>query len=125
MDEVPNVLPSELPQPPQEAEKLTTAQEVLDKARSMMTPKVLTDPSVLKSPLHIQPLKHTQSMLLFYLYNCMTKTLATLYCVLPFYYTVASSLYIVYFHFITLLQELASKHFTAYIILAVNSVRAE
>ncbi|CAB1339507.1 unnamed protein product [Coregonus sp. 'balchen'] len=40
VDEVPNVLPSELPQPPQGAEKLTTAQEVLDKARSMMTPKM-------------------------------------------------------------------------------------
>uniref|UniRef100_A0AAZ3NY43 CDT1 Geminin-binding domain-containing protein n=1 Tax=Oncorhynchus tshawytscha TaxID=74940 RepID=A0AAZ3NY43_ONCTS len=40
VDEVPNVLPSELPQPPQEAEKLTTAREVLDKARSMMTPKM-------------------------------------------------------------------------------------
>ncbi|XP_029623044.1 DNA replication factor Cdt1 [Salmo trutta] len=40
VDEVPNVLPGELPQPPQGAEKLTTAQEVLDKARSMMTPKM-------------------------------------------------------------------------------------
>ncbi|CDQ78023.1 unnamed protein product [Oncorhynchus mykiss] len=40
VDEVPNVLPGELPQPPRGAEKLTTAQEVLDKARSMMTPKV-------------------------------------------------------------------------------------
>uniref|UniRef100_A0A4W5N4J7 Chromatin licensing and DNA replication factor 1 n=1 Tax=Hucho hucho TaxID=62062 RepID=A0A4W5N4J7_9TELE len=40
VDEVPNVLPSELPQPPQGAEKLTTAQEVLDKARSMMNPKM-------------------------------------------------------------------------------------
>nr|XP_029497214.1 DNA replication factor Cdt1-like [Oncorhynchus nerka] len=40
VDEVPNVLPGELPQPPRGAEKLTTAQEVLDKARSTMTPKV-------------------------------------------------------------------------------------
>ncbi|KAL1007144.1 hypothetical protein UPYG_G00082650 [Umbra pygmaea] len=40
VDEVPGVLPVELPQPPQGAEKLTTAQEVLDKARSMMTPKM-------------------------------------------------------------------------------------
>ncbi|KAM9545513.1 DNA replication factor Cdt1-like [Salvelinus alpinus] len=40
VDEVPNVLPGELPQPPQGAEKLTTAQEVLDKARSMMNPKM-------------------------------------------------------------------------------------
>lgn len=39
VDEVPNILPSELPQPPQ-TEKLTTAQEVLDRARSLMTPKV-------------------------------------------------------------------------------------
>lgn len=39
VDEVPNILPSDLPQPPQ-TEKLTTAQEVLDRARSLMTPKV-------------------------------------------------------------------------------------
>ncbi|XP_047678221.1 DNA replication factor Cdt1 [Tachysurus fulvidraco] len=39
VDEVPNILPSELPQPPQ-TEKLTTAQEVLDRARSLMTPKM-------------------------------------------------------------------------------------
>lgn len=39
VDEVPNILPSELPQPPQ-TEKLTTAQEVLDRARALMTPKV-------------------------------------------------------------------------------------
>jgi len=39
VDEVPNIHPSELPQPPQ-TEKLTTAQEVLDKARALMTPKM-------------------------------------------------------------------------------------
>ncbi|KAG5269961.1 hypothetical protein AALO_G00187080 [Alosa alosa] len=39
VDEVPNVQPSDLPQPPQ-TEKLTTAQEVLDKARALMTPKM-------------------------------------------------------------------------------------
>ncbi|XP_075136692.1 DNA replication factor Cdt1 isoform X2 [Leptodactylus fuscus] len=39
VDEVPDVLPAELPQPPQ-VEKLTTAQEVLTKARVMMTPKM-------------------------------------------------------------------------------------
>ena len=39
VDEVPNVQPCDLPQPPQ-TEKLTTAQEVLDKARLLMTPKV-------------------------------------------------------------------------------------
>ncbi|TSK20073.1 DNA replication factor Cdt1 [Bagarius yarrelli] len=39
VDEVPNILPSDLPQPPQ-TEKLTTAQEVLDRARSLMTPKM-------------------------------------------------------------------------------------
>lgn len=39
VDEVPNILPGDLPQPPQ-TEKLTTAQEVLDRARALMTPKV-------------------------------------------------------------------------------------
>ncbi|XP_036400095.1 DNA replication factor Cdt1 [Megalops cyprinoides] len=39
VDEVPDIPASELPQPPQ-TDKLTTAQEVLDKARSMMTPKM-------------------------------------------------------------------------------------
>ncbi|KAJ8417803.1 hypothetical protein AAFF_G00226460 [Aldrovandia affinis] len=39
VDEVPNILASELPLPPQ-TEKMTTAQEVLDKARSLMTPKM-------------------------------------------------------------------------------------
>lgn len=39
VDEVPNILPSDLPQPPQ-TERLTTAQEVLDRARALMTPKV-------------------------------------------------------------------------------------
>ncbi|KAL7833421.1 hypothetical protein AOLI_G00283810 [Acnodon oligacanthus] len=39
VDEVPNIQPCDLPQPPQ-TEKLTTAQEVLDKARSLMTPKM-------------------------------------------------------------------------------------
>lgn len=39
VDEVPNVKPSDLPQPPQ-TEKLTSAQEVLDRARALMTPKV-------------------------------------------------------------------------------------
>lgn len=39
VDEVPNIQPSDLPQPPQ-TEKLTTAQEVLDKARALMTPKM-------------------------------------------------------------------------------------
>ncbi|XP_017212594.1 DNA replication factor Cdt1 isoform X2 [Danio rerio] len=39
VDEVPNVKPSDLPQPPQ-TEKLTSAQEVLDKARALMTPKM-------------------------------------------------------------------------------------
>uniref|UniRef100_H2ZTT9 Chromatin licensing and DNA replication factor 1 n=1 Tax=Latimeria chalumnae TaxID=7897 RepID=H2ZTT9_LATCH len=39
VDEVPEVTPADLPQPPQ-VEKLTTAQEVLSKARSMMTPKM-------------------------------------------------------------------------------------
>ncbi|XP_030437461.1 DNA replication factor Cdt1 [Gopherus evgoodei] len=39
VDEVPDIIPAELPQPPQ-VDKLTTAQEVLTKARSMMTPKM-------------------------------------------------------------------------------------
>lgn len=39
VDEVPDVVPAELPQPPH-VDKLTTAQEVLAKARSMLTPKV-------------------------------------------------------------------------------------
>ncbi|XP_042563982.1 DNA replication factor Cdt1 [Clupea harengus] len=39
VDEVPSVQPSDLPQPPQ-TDKMTTAQEVLDKARSLMTPKM-------------------------------------------------------------------------------------
>ncbi|XP_036439785.1 DNA replication factor Cdt1 [Colossoma macropomum] len=39
VDEVPNIQPCDLPQPPQTG-KLTTAQEVLDKARSLMTPKM-------------------------------------------------------------------------------------
>lgn len=39
VDEVPDVVPAELPQPPT-VDKMTTAQEVLTKARSMMSPKV-------------------------------------------------------------------------------------
>ncbi|XP_076831035.1 DNA replication factor Cdt1 [Brachyhypopomus gauderio] len=39
VDEVPHIQPGDLPRPPQ-TEKLTTAQEVLDKARSLMTPKM-------------------------------------------------------------------------------------
>ncbi|KAM8947818.1 DNA replication factor Cdt1 [Pelodytes ibericus] len=39
VDEVPDVEPAELPQPPQ-VDKLTTAQDVLSKARGMMTPKM-------------------------------------------------------------------------------------
>ncbi|KAG2469807.1 DNA replication factor Cdt1 [Polypterus senegalus] len=39
VDEVPDIAASDLPRPPQ-VDKLTTAQEVLDKARSMMTPKM-------------------------------------------------------------------------------------
>ncbi|XP_018421980.1 PREDICTED: DNA replication factor Cdt1 [Nanorana parkeri] len=39
VDEVPDVVPAELPQSPQ-VEKLTTAQDVLNKARGMMTPKM-------------------------------------------------------------------------------------
>ncbi|XP_048372079.1 DNA replication factor Cdt1 [Sphaerodactylus townsendi] len=38
-DEVPDIVPAELPQPPQ-VDKLTTAQEVLAKARTMLTPKM-------------------------------------------------------------------------------------
>ncbi|XP_077057654.1 DNA replication factor Cdt1 isoform X2 [Siphateles boraxobius] len=39
VDEVPDVKPSDLPQPPQ-TEKLSSAQEVLDRARALMTPKM-------------------------------------------------------------------------------------
>ncbi|XP_072374103.1 DNA replication factor Cdt1 [Scyliorhinus torazame] len=39
VDEIPDITAAELPQPP-DFEKLTTAREVLDKARSMMTPKM-------------------------------------------------------------------------------------
>lgn len=39
VDEVPPVVPAELPRPPQ-VDKLSTAQEVLEKARSLLTPKV-------------------------------------------------------------------------------------
>ncbi|KAK7175695.1 hypothetical protein R3I93_000074 [Phoxinus phoxinus] len=39
VDEVPNVKPGDLPQPPQ-TEKLSSAQEVLDRARALMTPKM-------------------------------------------------------------------------------------
>ncbi|XP_048461925.1 DNA replication factor Cdt1 [Rhincodon typus] len=39
IDEIPDIAAAELPQPP-DLEKLTTAHEVLDKARSMMTPKM-------------------------------------------------------------------------------------
>ncbi|XP_054856252.1 DNA replication factor Cdt1 [Eublepharis macularius] len=39
VDEVPDIVPAELPQPPQ-VDKLTTAQEVLAKARTMLTPKM-------------------------------------------------------------------------------------
>ncbi|XP_043101565.1 DNA replication factor Cdt1 isoform X2 [Puntigrus tetrazona] len=39
VDEAPGIKPSDLPQPPQ-TEKLTSAQEVLDKARALMTPKM-------------------------------------------------------------------------------------
>ncbi|MBN3299416.1 CDT1 factor, partial [Amia calva] len=39
VDEVHSILPADLPQPPQ-VDRLTTAQEVLDKARSLMTPKM-------------------------------------------------------------------------------------
>ena len=40
VDTVPPVQTSPLPQPPH-TEKLATAQEVLDKARSIITPKVM------------------------------------------------------------------------------------
>lgn len=39
VDTVPAVEPSQLPQPPP-TERLSTAQEVLEKARSLITPKV-------------------------------------------------------------------------------------
>nr|XP_060644250.1 DNA replication factor Cdt1 [Anolis sagrei ordinatus] len=39
VDEVPDISPAELPQPPQ-VDKITSAQEVLAKARSMLTPKM-------------------------------------------------------------------------------------
>ncbi|XP_062997486.1 DNA replication factor Cdt1 [Elgaria multicarinata webbii] len=39
VDEVPDVVPAELPQPPQ-VDKVTTAQEVLAKARGVLTPKM-------------------------------------------------------------------------------------
>lgn len=39
VDEVPDISPAELPRPPQE-DRLTTAQEVLSRARGMLTPKV-------------------------------------------------------------------------------------
>ncbi|XP_063801598.1 DNA replication factor Cdt1 [Pseudophryne corroboree] len=39
VDEIPDILAAELPQPPQ-VDKMTTAQEVLTKARGMMTPKM-------------------------------------------------------------------------------------
>lgn len=46
VDTVPAVEPSLLPQPPQ-TEKLSTAQEILEKARSLITPKVQPAPTVL------------------------------------------------------------------------------
>lgn len=45
VDTVPAVELGVLPQPPQ-AEKLSTAQEVLEKARSLITPKVQSAPTV-------------------------------------------------------------------------------
>ncbi|XP_061863261.1 DNA replication factor Cdt1 isoform X2 [Colius striatus] len=39
VDEVPDIIPAELPRPPQE-DRLSTAQEVLSKARGMLTPKM-------------------------------------------------------------------------------------
>lgn len=42
VDEVPDISPAELPQPPQE-DRLTSAQEVLSTARGMLTPKVSPD----------------------------------------------------------------------------------
>ncbi|XP_053255971.1 DNA replication factor Cdt1 [Podarcis raffonei] len=61
VDDVPDIVPAEVPQPPQ-VDKITTAQEVLAKARSLMTPKMEkalanlalrtaeTSPSVPESP---------------------------------------------------------------------------
>ncbi|XP_061450064.1 DNA replication factor Cdt1 [Rhineura floridana] len=61
VDDVPDIVPAELPQPPQ-VDKITTAQEVLAKARSVLTPKMEkalanlalrtaeTSPSVPESP---------------------------------------------------------------------------
>lgn len=51
VDEVPDIDAAELPQPP-DFEKLTTAQEVLDKARSMMTPKVLIHRHLMDFKIH-------------------------------------------------------------------------
>ncbi|NXK73319.1 CDT1 factor, partial [Amazona guildingii] len=39
VDEVPNIIPAELPRPPQE-DRLTTAQEVLSRAQGMLSPKM-------------------------------------------------------------------------------------
>ncbi|XP_030367894.1 DNA replication factor Cdt1 isoform X2 [Strigops habroptila] len=39
VDEVPDIIPAELPRPPQE-DRLTTAQEVLSRARGMLSPKM-------------------------------------------------------------------------------------
>lgn len=39
VDEVPDIIPAELPRPPQE-DRLTTAQEVLSRAQGMLSPKV-------------------------------------------------------------------------------------
>lgn len=44
VDEVPDIEPAELPQPPT-TEKLATAQEVLARARSLMSPRVRLAPS--------------------------------------------------------------------------------
>ncbi|XP_066494045.1 DNA replication factor Cdt1 [Tiliqua scincoides] len=66
VDEVPYVVPAELPQPPQ-VDKISTAQEVLEKARSLLTPKMEkalanlalrtaeTSPSVKESPRQAPP----------------------------------------------------------------------
>ena len=43
VDEVPDIEPAELPQPPT-TEKLATAQDVLARARSLMSPRVRLDP---------------------------------------------------------------------------------
>lgn len=43
VDEVPDIEPAELPQPPT-TEKLATAQEVLARARSLMSPRVRLAP---------------------------------------------------------------------------------